>query len=71
MKAVTAKCNIWKRQQRKIRLIQFQIVYFIQTSLFTEKFEQKTTIRPGIFPGFFRGRAPWDSVSARMNTWSI
>ena len=62
MKAV--KCKIWKRKQAKSPNT-ISIVYFLQTSLFTEKFSRTTAIHPGIF----RGRALWaDSVSPRMNT---
>ena len=53
------------RKTDKTRFIQFQLFFFLQTRLFTDKFSRTTTIHPGIF----RGRALCaDSVSSRMNT---
>ena len=64
MKAVKAKCKIWRRKQTNLPNT-ISIVYFLQTRLFTEKFSRTSAIHPGIFCG----RALWaDIVSPRMNT---
>ena len=55
----------FEKENRQKPLMQFQLLFFYETHLFTEKFSQTTTIRPGIF-----GRqALWaDSGPPRMNT---
>ena len=67
MKAVKAKCKIWRRKQTNLPNT-ISIVYFLQTRLFTEKFPRTTTIHPGIFSG----RALWvDSGPPRMSTIAL